>query len=85
LVRPGFAGFSCWVGFADKYLGEELASRKTFLRFKARDAQTSSLGRLLPSRLPKPDIEKALNRTMFAPTVITLTISPHDTEESQVG
>jgi hypothetical protein len=58
--------------------GEELASRKTFLRFKARDAQTSSLGRLLPSRLPKPDIEKDLNRTMFAPTVITPAIYAHD-------
>jgi len=49
--------------------GEELASRKTFIRFKARDAQTSSLGRLLPSRLPKHDIEKALNRTMFVPAI----------------
>jgi len=61
--------------------GKELASRKTFLRFKARDAQTSLLGRLLPSRLPKPDIEKNLNRTMFAPTVINLTLYPHQIEE----
>jgi len=67
--------------------GEELAFRKTFLRFKAWDAQTSSLDlgfarsscyvgladkyRLLPSRHSKRGIEKSLIRTMFAPAVIS--------------
>jgi len=37
-------------------------------------AQTSSFGWLLPSRLPKLDIEKVLNRTMFALAVLPFNI-----------